>query len=133
MNSLNKVQLIGNTTSAPEIRETPSGQKVASFALATNREWKDASGEKQTQAEYHNIVIWGKLAEIVEKFVVKGSKLYLDGRLQTRSWDDKDGNKKYKVEIVAETMIMLSSSGEKLKKEANDVFPDNTVPDIEFP
>ena len=107
MNSLNKVQLIGNVTATPEIKETPSGQKVASFSLATNRTYKDANGEKQDQAEYHNIVVWGKLADITEQYVTKGKKLYIEGRLQTRSWET-DSGKRYKTEIVGESLLMLS-------------------------
>ena len=107
MNSLNKVQLIGNVTATPEIKETPSGQKVASFSLATNRTYKDASGEKQDQAEYHNIVVWGKLAEITEQYITKGKKLYIEGRIQTRSWET-DSGKRYKTEIVGESLLMLS-------------------------
>ena len=107
MNSLNKVQLIGNVTATPEIKETPSGQKVASFSLATNRSYKDANGEKQDQAEYHNIVVWGKLADITEQYITKGKKLYIEGRIQTRSWDS-DNGKRYKTEIVVESLLMLS-------------------------
>lgn len=107
MNSLNRVSLIGNVTATPEIKETPSGQKVASFSLATNRTYKDASGEKQDQAEYHNIVVWGKLADITEQYVTKGKKLYIEGRIQTRSWDS-DNGKRYKTEIVVESLLMLS-------------------------
>lgn len=108
MNSLNKVQLIGNVTAQPEIRETPGGQKVATFSLATNRSWKDATGAKQDQAEYHNIVVWGNLAGIVESYIGKGKKVYIEGRLQTRSWEDQSGVKKYKTEIVGESLLMLS-------------------------
>ena len=107
MNSLNKVQLIGNVTAQPEVKETPSGQSVASFSLATNRSYKDASGEKQDQAEYHNIVVWGKLADITEQYVTKGKKLYIEGRIQTRSWET-DNGKRYKTEIVGESLLMLS-------------------------
>jgi len=107
MNSLNRVSLIGNVTATPEIKETPSGQKVASFSLATNRTYKDASGEKQDQAEYHNIVVWGKLADITEQYITKGKKLYIEGRIQTRSWET-DSGKRYKTEIVGESLLMLS-------------------------
>lgn len=107
MNSLNKVQLIGNVTATPEIKETPSGQKVASFSLATNRTYKDANGAKQDQAEYHNIVVWGKLADITEQYITKGKKLYIEGRIQTRSWET-DSGKRYKTEIVGESLLMLS-------------------------
>lgn len=108
MNSLNKVQLIGNLTADPEVRETPNGQKVANFSIATNRTWKDAAGMKQEQTEFHNIVIWGALAGITEQYLTKGKKVYLEGRLQTRSWDDPTGAKRYKTEVVADNLIMLS-------------------------
>lgn len=112
MNSLNKVQLIGNLTADPEVKETPNGQKVANFSIATNRVWKDASGMKQEQVEFHNIVIWGSLAGIAEQYLNKGKKVYLEGRLQTRSWDDPTGAKRYKTEVVADNLIMLGGKGE---------------------
>ncbi|MFA5872269.1 MAG: single-stranded DNA-binding protein [Parcubacteria group bacterium] len=105
---LNKVMLIGNITRDPELRTTPTGQSVASFSIATNRVWKDNNtGERKEAADFHNIVAWGKLAEICGQYLRKGSKIYLEGRLQTRSWQDQSGNKKYITEIVAENMIML--------------------------
>lgn len=109
--NLNKVMLIGNVTRDPEVRKTPNGQTVASVGLATNRRWNDQSGQRQEQVEYHNIVVWRKLAEIVGQYVKKGSKIYIEGRLQTRSWDDQSGVKKYKTEIVAENLIMLDRAG----------------------
>lgn len=120
MNSLNKVQLIGNTTYDIEVRETPSGQKVASFSLATNRTWKDSNGEKQEQVEFHSIVVWGKLAEIVEQYLKKGWKTYIEGRLQTKSWEDQAGNKRYKTEIVADNIILLSQK----QKEEQESIPE---------
>lgn len=120
MNSLNKVQLIGNTTNDIEVRETPSGQKVASFSLATNRTWKDSNGEKQEQVEFHSIVVWGKLAEIVEQYLKKGWKTYIEGRLQTKSWEDQAGNKRYKTEIVADNIILLSQK----QKEEQESIPE---------
>lgn len=106
--SLNKVLLIGNLTRDPELRSTPSGQSVANFGLATNRVWKDPqSGEKKEAVEFHNIVMWRRLAEIAGQYLHKGSKIFLEGRLQTRSWQDQSGNKKYMTEIVAENMQML--------------------------
>ena len=105
---LNKVMLIGNITRDPELRSTSSGQSVASFSVATNRVWKDpSSGERRESAEFHNIVAWGKLAEICGQYLRNGSKLYVEGRLQTRSWQAQDGNKRYTTEIVMENMIML--------------------------
>ena len=106
--SLNKVLLIGNLTRDPELRSTPSGQSVASFGLATNRVWKDPqSGEKKEAVEFHNIVMWRRLAEIAGQYLHKGSKIFLEGRLQTNSWQDQSGSKKYRTEIVAENMQML--------------------------
>lgn len=110
--SLNRAMLIGNLTRDPELRQTPNGQAVCSFGIATNRTWKDASGEKQEQVEYHNIVAWGKLAEICSQYLTKGKKVYIDGRLQTRDWEGQDGVKRYRTEIVAENMIMLSKGNE---------------------
>ncbi|HRI35892.1 MAG TPA: single-stranded DNA-binding protein [bacterium] len=112
MNSLNRVQIIGNLTADPEVRETPSGQKVATVSVATNRTWKDQAGIRQEQVEYHNIVFWGRLAEIVEQYCQKGKKVYVEGRLQTRSWEDQAGVKKYRTEIVAENLILLSSASQ---------------------
>lgn len=109
MNSLNKVQLIGNAGDAPEVKETPNGQKVATFSVATSRTWKDASGEKQEATDWHNVVAWAKLAEILEKYLEKWKKVYVEGRLTTRSWEAEDGTKRYKTEIVAENVILLSS------------------------
>jgi len=106
--SLNKVLLIGNLTRDPELRSTPSGQSVATFSIATNRVWKDPqSGERKEAAEFHNIVMWRRLAEIAGQYLRKGSKIFLEGRLQTRSWQDQSGTKKYMTEIIAENMQML--------------------------
>jgi single-strand DNA-binding protein len=104
---LNKVMIIGNLTRNPESRTTPSGQTVCNFGVATNRTWKDAQGQKQESAEFHNIVAWGKLAEICNQYLAKGRKVFLEGRLQTREWEAQDGNRKNRTEIVAENMIIL--------------------------
>lgn len=109
--SLNKAMIIGNLTRDPELRQTTGGQSVCSFGVATNRQWKNAQGERQEQAEYHNIVAWGRLAEICSQYLQKGRKVYVDGRLQTRDWEGQDGVKRYRTEIVAENMIMLDRSG----------------------
>jgi single-strand DNA-binding protein len=103
--------IIGNLTRDPELRNTPSGQSVASFSIATNMVWTDASGQQQKKTEFHNIVAWRKLAEICAKYLKKGSKVYLEGRLQTTDWQGQDGVKRYRTEIVAENMIMLDSRG----------------------
>ena len=104
--------LIGNLTKDPEVRTTPSGQNVASFSVATNMNWTDQSGQKQSKAEFHNIVAWRKLADICGQYLHKGSKIYLEGRLQTRDWVGQDGAKKYRTEVVADTMQILSRPGE---------------------
>lgn len=103
--------IIGNMTRDPEVKTTPSGQNVASFSVATNRVWTNAQGQKQEAVEYHNIVAWGKLAEICGQYLNKGKKVYIEGRLQTRDWEGQDGVKRYKTEIVAENMIMLDRGG----------------------
>ena len=108
---VNKVILIGNLGRDPEVRSTPSGQPVASFTLATNRRWRDKNGQKQEQTEWHSIVVWGKQAEIAGQYLTKGKQIYLEGRLQTRSWDDRQtGEKKYKTEIVCDNFQMLGSA-----------------------
>lgn len=104
---LNKVMLIGNLTRDPESRQIPSGQTVCSFGLATNRTWKDQSGNKQEAVEFHNVVVWGKLAEICAQYLAKGRKTFIEGRLQTRDWEGQDGVKRNRTEIIAENMILL--------------------------
>ena len=106
---LNRVMIIGNMTRDPEVRNTPTGRAVASFSVATNRVWTDANGQKQKQAEFHNVVFWAKLAEIAGQYLKKGQKVYVEGRLQTREWTGQDGIKRYRTEIIGENMIMLSS------------------------
>ena len=103
--------VIGNLTRDPEVRNTPNGQTVASFAVATNLVWTDASGQKQEKVEFHNIVAWRRLAEICGQYLKKGSKVYIEGRLQTRDWTGQDGVKRYRTEIVTENMIMLGGGG----------------------
>lgn len=110
-NSLNKVQIIGNLTAEPEVRETPNGQKVATFSVATNRKWKDAGGMLQEEVEYHNCVAWRGLADIAEQYMHKWKKVYIEGYLKTRSWDDTAGVKRYKTEIVSDNIILLGAPG----------------------
>jgi single-strand DNA-binding protein len=109
MSDLNKAMIIGRLTRDPESRNIPTGQLVSSFSVATSRNWKDKSGAKQEKVEFHNVVAWGKLAEICKQYLNKGKKVLIEGRLQTRSWDDQNGQKKYKTEIIAENMQMLDS------------------------
>ncbi len=111
--SVNKVILLGNLGKDPEVKYTPSGTAVAKFSLATNERYKDKAGEWQDRTEWHNIVAWQRLAEIVGEYVKKGSKLYIEGRLQTSSWDDKEsGQKRYKTEVIASDLVLLSGRGE---------------------
>jgi single-strand DNA-binding protein len=111
--SLNKVMLIGNLGKDPEVKFTPGGTAVAKFSLATNERFKDKAGEWQDRTEWHNIVAWQRLAEIVGEYVKKGSKVYIEGRLQTSSWEDKQsGEKKYRTEIIASDLLLLGSRGE---------------------
>ena len=107
--SLNRVQLIGNLTRDPELRYTPNGTAVCSFGVATNRTWKTETGEKREEADFHNIVSWNKLAEICSQFLVKGRKVYVEGRLQTRKWTAQDGTQRSTTEIVISDMIILDS------------------------
>jgi len=109
---VNKVMLIGNLGRDPEVRSTPSGQPVATFSLATNRRYKDREGNRQEQTEWHNIVCWGRQAEIAGQYLTKGKQIYVEGRIQTRSWDDKQtGEKKYMTEIVCDNFQMLGQRG----------------------
>ena len=102
---INKAMVYGNLTRDPEMRAIPSGQQVASFSLATNRVWKDKAGAKQESVDYHNIVMFAKLAELAAQYLKKGSSVFIEGRMQTRSWDDAtSGGKKFRTEIVADTM-----------------------------
>lgn len=109
--SLNRAQVIGNTTRDAEVRQTGGGQMVASFSVATNSSWMDKSGQKQEKAEFHNIVLWGKLAEIAGQYVKKGRKIFVEGRMQTREWEGEDGTKKMRMEIVGENIILLDRTG----------------------
>jgi single-strand DNA-binding protein len=109
--NLNKAMIIGNLVRDPEVRNTPSGQSVASFSVATNLIWTDQSGQRQEKVEFHNVVAWRRLADICGQYLRKGSKVYIEGRLQTRDWAGQDGVKRYRTEIVVENMIMLDRAG----------------------
>ncbi|MBS1961068.1 MAG: single-stranded DNA-binding protein [Bdellovibrionales bacterium] len=105
--SVNKVILVGRLGQNPEVRYTPSGSAVANFSVATNEAWTDKSGQKQERTEWHRIVVWGKLAELCSQYLAKGRQCYVEGRLQTREWTDKDGVKKYSTEVQAQTVQFL--------------------------
>jgi single-strand DNA-binding protein len=113
MAGVNKAILIGNLGKDPELRYTPGGQAVASFSLATGEKWRDKDGVMQDRTEWHNIVVWGRQAEIAKEYLAKGRQVYVEGRIQTRSWEDKDGNKRYTTEIVAQKLSFLGSRGDQ--------------------
>lgn len=113
MKSVNRVTLLGNVTRDPELKATTSGQAVATFGLATNRNWKDVSGEKKSLPEYHNLVAWGGLAEFCEQYVKKGKPLYIEGYLKTRSWDGPEGAKIFRTEIVVENVVLIGPKGDE--------------------
>lgn len=119
--------MIGNVTRDPEVRTTPTGQTVCSFGIATNQQWTDAQGVKQQRTEFHNIVAWGKLAEICGQYLGKGRKTYIEGRIQTREWEAPDGQKRNRTEIVADNMIMLDRkdpSSQSVEHKAQSVASD---------
>jgi single-strand DNA-binding protein len=107
---LNRATLIGRLTRDPELRSTPNGRSVASFSVATSRAWTDQNGQKQKESEFHNVVMWSKLADIAGQYLRKGAKVYIEGRLKTRDWTGQDGVKRYRTEIIADNMIMLDSA-----------------------
>jgi len=112
MRSLNKVLLIGHLGSDPEVRHTPSGSAVANFRLATNESFNDRSGNRQERTEWHRIVAWAKLADICGQYLRKGNQVYIEGRIQTREWNDQQGQRRFTTEVVATNMIMLGGRGQ---------------------
>src|ERR1700689_3901615 len=112
MSGVNKVIIVGRLGGDPEVRYTPGGQAVAKLSVATSENWKDKEGQKQERTEWHRVVVWGKMAEVVGQHLTKGRQVYIEGRLQTRSWDDKTtGQKRYATEIVASTVQFLGGAG----------------------
>ena len=135
---LNKVQIIGHLGKDPEMRYTPSGKPVTTFSVAVSRSWNSADGERHSETEWFNVVAWGNLAETCKQYLLKGQQVYIEGRLQTRRWDDKEGQKHTSVELVANEMVMLgerrdannnhsqdadSASAEPTTGTAEDEFP----------
>ena len=108
---VNKVILVGNLGHDPEMRYTPSGAGVCEFRLATNESWTDRQGQRQERTEWHRVVVWGKRAELCSKYLSKGRQVFVEGKLRTRSWDDKDGNKRFTTEIVANDVQFLAGGG----------------------
>ena len=111
MGSVNKVILVGNLGRDAELRYTPGGAAVATLNLATTEVWNDKGGQKQEKTEWHRIVLWGKTAESLNEYLTKGKQIYVEGRLQTRNWEDKDGNKKYTTEIRGDRIVLLGGGG----------------------
>jgi len=127
MKNLNKATLIGNVVKDPELKYTPQGTAVVSFSVATNRDWKDASGVKKEEATFHRVTAWSKLAEIISQYVVKGSKVYLEGRISNRTWKDQAGADHYMTEIVADELILLDNK--KTNQDATPSFDNTNEPD----
>jgi single-strand DNA-binding protein len=125
---LNKVMIIGNLGRDPEMRYTPSGRPVTSFSVATSRTWTTSDGERRTETEWFNTVAWGNLAEFCNQYLSKGQRVYVEGRLQTRRWEDNDGNKHTSVEVVANELILLED-----RRESNPTSEDDDTDVDEFP
>lgn len=126
---VNKVILVGRLGTDPEVRYTPSGAAVANFNLATNRSVKDKDGNWSDETDWHRIVVWNKTAEFCKEYVKKGNRVYIEGRLQTRSWEDNDGNKRYTTEVVAFDLQLLESVAEKPQKPTEQPEPANVDDD----
>jgi len=132
MKCINEVTLLGNLTRDPELRYTPDGKAVIGFSIATNRDWKTEAGEKKEATDYHDIVFWGKAAEIINQYVKKGTKILVKGRLQTRSWE-KDGQKRYRTEVVGDDFILFDKMTEPVKepeKPEETATPEEPKPDF---
>ncbi|MFT5359590.1 MAG: single-strand DNA-binding protein [Candidatus Paceibacteria bacterium] len=137
---LNKAIIIGNLTKDPELKALPSGIKVASFGVATNRTWKGQDGQKKEEVQFHNVVVFGRQAETVSQYMKKGSSLLIEGRIQTRSWDGQDGKKNYRTEIVADN-IQFGSKGDGASygggassaPQADSANKEQPAPEVEYP
>lgn len=130
MAGLNKVMVIGNVGRDPEMRYTPNGAAVTSFSVAANRRWTTPEGEQREETEWFNVVMWNKLAETANRYVTKGSKVYIEGRLQTRSWEGQDGQKRYKTEVIAQNLILLDSRSKASGASSEEAhFPEDIDPE----
>ncbi|GIW44171.1 MAG: hypothetical protein KatS3mg077_1453 [Candidatus Binatia bacterium] len=127
---VNKVILIGNLGRDPEVRFTPNGQAVARFSVATTEKWRDQQGQLQERTEWHNVVVWGKQAEACGQYLAKGRQVYVEGRLQTRSYDDKDGVKRQITEVIAQTVRFLGGAGGRAAAEAAPLVPAGEGPTV---
>lgn len=146
MSSLNKILLIGNLGRDPEIRYTPEGTPVANFSIATSENWTDKSGTRQEHTEWHNIVAWNRLADLCQKYLTKGRQVYIEGRVRTREWNDRDGNKRRTTEVIATQMVLLGSRSQgtdagiqpmetatRATSEKEDNFMDSDITDNDIP
>ncbi len=131
MSSLNKVMLIGRLGKDPEIRYTPDGSPVATFSLATSETWTDKNGTRQERTEWHNIVAWSKLADLSKRFLTKGRQVYVEGRIRSREWNDKEGNKRRTTEVIALQMVLLGSKAEGAEASAIPPAPIQRVPEAD--
>jgi len=129
---VNKVILVGNLGANPEVRSTQGGQMVANLRLATTERWTDKNGQKQEQTEWHRVVVWGRLAEIVSQYLTKGRQIYVEGRIRTRQWQDQQGQKRFTTEIVAQNIQMLGSRTEGAPREdvSSTMPPDEATADF---
>ncbi len=130
---LNKVMVIGHLGLDPEMRYTPSGRPVTSFSIASNRSWKTSDGETRSETEWFNIVAWGSLAEICNQYLKKGQQAYIEGRLQSRKWEDGDGNQHSKTEIIAREMIMFGSRKDKKEDDEDEIEAIDAGEEEDFP
>jgi single-strand DNA-binding protein len=125
--------IIGNLGKDPDVRVTPSGQSVATFSLATSEKFKNKNGEQEERTEWLNIVLWGKLADIAGQYLTKGKSVYIEGRIQTRKWEGKDGHDRYTTEIIGDKMVMLGSKGEQAagNGSAGEIVDDGGFDDLD--
>jgi single-strand DNA-binding protein len=146
MSSLNKVLLIGHLGRDPEVRYTPDGAPVATFSLATSESWTDKNGSRQEHTEWHNVVAWNKLADLCKRFLSKGRQVYIEGRIRSREWNDRDGNKRRTTEVIATQMVLLGSrqqgadagvqpmeSAPRASADADQAFGDAGITDSDIP
>lgn len=134
MAGVNKAILVGNLGKDPEVRHLDGGKTVCNFPIATSEAWKDKEGNRQESTEWHNIVLWGKLAEIADKYLKKGATIYLEGKLRTRSWEDQEGHKRYTTEIIGDSFVMLGkkkeegASTEPVQEQQSRLISDDDLP-----
>src|SRR3989449_5074509 len=137
MGSVNKVILVGNLGRDAELRYTPSGAAVATINMATTEVWNDKAGQRQEKTEWHRVVLWGKSAESLAEYLVKGKQIYVEGRLQTRQWDDKDGNKRYTTEIRGDRIVLLGGGGggrnQSIERSGDPAMPHGSTPEPSEP